>query len=119
MTNPGAVATRRVIEMIQQILKPARRFEYWQNDEEFYRPQAEAPGPSIKPLGHDAPLSPGLLGAKSPRSHAILDVSKLLATGVKMRPVKEALEDSLRHWREETPAGPLASHIDSASHVRK
>jgi hypothetical protein len=105
--------------MIQQILKPARRFEYWENDEEFYHAQAEISGPAIKALGHDAHLSPSLLGAKSPRSHAILDVSKLLATGVKMRPVKEALEDSLRHWREETPAGPLSSHIGPASHARK
>jgi hypothetical protein len=28
----------------------------------------------------------------------VLDVSKLLATGVKMRPVQKALEDALRKW---------------------
>jgi len=119
MTNPGAVATRQVIEMIQQILKPARRFEYWKDDEEFYSPDVESPGPSIKPLGHDSVLPSSRLGAKSPRSHAILDVSKLLATGVKMRPVKEALEDSLRNWREKTPAGQLANHVGSAGQIRK
>jgi dTDP-4-dehydrorhamnose reductase len=119
MTNPGAVATRQVIELIQQILKPARRFEYWKDDEEFYNLSAGSPGPSIKPLGHESVLPSGDPGARSPRSHAILDASKLLATGVKMRPVKEALEDSLRNWRAETPAGQLANHAGSANHIRK
>jgi hypothetical protein len=31
----------------------------------------------------------------------VLDVSKLLATGVKIRPVIEAIEDSLRNWQPE------------------
>jgi dTDP-4-dehydrorhamnose reductase len=119
MTNPGAIATRQVIEMIQQILKPARRFEYWKDDEEFYSLAAGSPGSSVKPLGHDSISPAGHLGAKAPRSHAILDVSKLLTTGVKMRPVKDALENSLRNWREETPAGQLANQIGSAGHVRK
>jgi UDP-glucose 4,6-dehydratase len=109
MTNPGAVATRQVIEMVQQILRPVRRFEYWKDDKEFYGHDAESLGPAVKPLGHNIILPSDRLGARSPRSHAILDVSKLLATGVKMRPVKEALEDSLRNWREETPAGQLAN----------
>jgi len=81
VTNPGAVATRQVVEMIQWILKPNRRFEFWESDEEFYR--------------H---------AAKAPRSNCILDVSKLLAAGVKIRPVEEALKDSLRHWQGTTPA---------------
>ena len=75
VTNTGAIATREVVEMIQQILKPGRRFEYWKNDAEFY-----------------------LHGAKALRSNCVLDVSKLLATGVRIRPVEKALEDSLRHW---------------------
>jgi len=119
MTNPGAVATRQVIEMIQQILKPARRFEYWKDDEEFYSLDAESSGPAIKPLGHDSILSSGRLGAKSARSHAILDVTKLLTAGVKMRPLREALEDSLRNWREEAPAGHWANHVGSAGQIRK
>jgi dTDP-4-dehydrorhamnose reductase len=76
VTNPGFVTTRQVIEMIQSILKPNRSFEFWASDEEFYR-----------------------LGAKTPRSNCVLDVSKLLKAGVKMRPVEEALEQSLRGWR--------------------
>lgn len=75
MTNPGAVLTRQVVEMVERILKPNRHFEFWKDEEEFYR-----------------------LGAKAPRSNCVLDVSKLLVAGVKVRPVEEALEDSLRNW---------------------
>jgi dTDP-4-dehydrorhamnose reductase len=75
VTNPGAVSTSQVVEQIKRVLNPKRDFEFWQNDEEFYR-----------------------VAAKTPRSNCIIDVSKLLSTGVKMRPVSEALEDSLRNW---------------------
>jgi UDP-glucose 4,6-dehydratase len=80
VTNPGAVTTREVAAMIQRILEPDRHFDFWKNDEEFYR-----------------------LGATAPRSNCILDVSKLLATGVKMRPVQEALRDALQRWRTAVP----------------
>jgi UDP-glucose 4,6-dehydratase len=76
VTNPGFVTSARVVEMIERILKPRRAFVFWANDEEFYR-----------------------VAAKTPRSNCILDVSKLLAAGVPMRPVEEALEDSLRQWK--------------------
>jgi dTDP-4-dehydrorhamnose reductase len=86
VTNPGAVTTRQVVKMVQRILRPDRRFEFWKNDAEFYR--------------H---------GAKAPRSGCILDGTKLLAGGVKMRPAKEALEDSLCNWRFAAQARELAS----------
>ena len=76
VANPGAIATQRIMQLIQKILKPIRHFEFWENDEEFYRCQA-----------------------KVPRSNCILDVSKLLSLGVKMRPVEEALEDALERWQ--------------------
>jgi dTDP-4-dehydrorhamnose reductase len=76
VTNPGFVTSRQVVEMIQKILKPARAFDFWENDEEFC-----------------------WVAAKTPRSNCILDVSKLLAAGVPMRPVEEALTDALRQWR--------------------
>lgn len=78
VTNPGWVTTREVIKMIEQILKPGRKFEFWANDEEFYR-----------------------VAAKTPRSNCVMDVSKLLAAGVKIRSVREALEHSLKNWRKE------------------
>jgi dTDP-4-dehydrorhamnose reductase len=78
VTNPGFVTTRRVVELIEQFLKPARKFEFWSGDEEFYH-----------------------FAARTPRSNCVMDVSKLLAAGVKIRPVGEALEDSLKHWQPE------------------
>jgi len=85
VVNPGAVTTRWIVETIQQILKPDRHFEFWENDEEFYRCQA-----------------------KTPRSSCILDASKLLSTGVKMRPAEEAMEAALDRWHAVSPSAPFA-----------
>jgi dTDP-4-dehydrorhamnose reductase len=76
--NPGFVTTRQVIGMIEKILKPGKHFEFWANDEEFYK-----------------------VAAKTPRSNCVMDVSKLRAAGVNIRPVNEALEHSLRNWKPE------------------
>jgi dTDP-4-dehydrorhamnose reductase len=75
ITNPGFITARQVVEMIRQKLHINRDFTFWKNDDEFYR---EA--------------------AKTPRSNCVLDVSKLLSAGVKMRPVEEALADALARW---------------------
>ncbi len=78
VTNPGYVTTRHVVELIEKHLKPARKFEFWASDAEFYK-----------------------IAAKTPRSNCVMDVSKLLAAGVKTRGVEEALEDSLQNWKPE------------------
>ena len=78
VTNPGFVTTRQVVEMIEKILKPNRKFEFWKDDSEFYK-----------------------VAAKTPRSNCVMDVSKLLKAGVKIRPVCEALEASLGDWKPE------------------
>jgi dTDP-4-dehydrorhamnose reductase len=78
VTNPGYVTTRHVVELIEKHLQPARKFEFWANDEEFYK-----------------------IAAKTPRSNCVMDVSKLLAAGVKIRGVEAALEDSLKNWKPE------------------
>jgi dTDP-4-dehydrorhamnose reductase len=79
VTNPGHVTTREVVRALERVLQPARRFEFWESDEEFYR-----------------------VAAQTPRSNCVLDVSKLLAAGVQLRPVGEALEESLKNWRPES-----------------
>ena len=79
VTNPGFVTTREVIQLVERFLKPARPFEFWQNDEEFYR-----------------------VAAKTPRSNCVMDTSKLTGAGVKIREVGEALEHSLTHWQRES-----------------
>ena len=78
VTNPGFITTRQVIGLIEKKLKPAKRFEFWADDAEFYR-----------------------TAAKTPRSNCVMDVSKLLAARVKIRPVLEALEHSLNNWKPE------------------
>ncbi len=80
VTNQGFITTRQVVALIEKILKPNRKFEFWKDDKEFYQ-QA----------------------AKTPRSNCVMDISKLLGAGVKMRDVNEALEDSLKNWKLESP----------------
>ena len=75
VTNPGFVSSAQVVTMIQRILQPARAFKFWSDDAEFY---AQA--------------------AKTPRSNCVMDVTKLLKAGVKMRPVEEALDEALTTW---------------------
>lgn len=76
VTNPGAVSTRQVVDLLSKRLRLDRRFEFWENDEEFYR-----------------------VAAKTPRSNCILEVSKLLGTGVRIRSVSEAMEDAMARWQ--------------------
>ena len=74
MTNPGAVWACEICEMLRkQGLK--KDFQFWDWNEFM------------------------MTCAKTKKSNAELDVSKLLATGVKMRPVREALEDSIKRWQ--------------------
>lgn len=76
VTNPGGISTRQIVEKIERILKPARPFEFFADDNQFYT-----------------------TGVKAPRSNCILDTTKLLATGVKIRPVGEAFEAALQSWK--------------------
>lgn len=76
VTNPGFVSTRQVAGWIEKTLRPAKPFEFFASDEEFYK-----------------------VAAKTPRSNCVLDVSKLLSAGVKIRPVEEAVLDSLKNWQ--------------------
>jgi len=75
ITNEGAVSTREVVAMIQEFLNPDREFEYYANDEEFYKV------------------------AKAPRSNCNLNVEKLASMGLPMRPVREALREALENWK--------------------
>jgi dTDP-4-dehydrorhamnose reductase len=86
IVNPGFVTTRQVIGLIKKILQPSRNFVFWADDGEFYR-----------------------AGARVWRSNCVLDASKLLATGVSIRPIHEALEDALRNWLPETGLPPAVA----------
>ena len=79
MTNPGYVSTQEVVGKIQKKLKPSWKPDFWSGDDEFY-----------------------LFGAITPRSNCILDASKLLRLGIKIRPVGMAIEDALEGWQQDT-----------------
>ena len=76
MTNPGAATTLHLAESLHRIGKLPRPLDFRGSGEE-----------------------PARAGGKTPHSHCILDVSKLLATGVKMRSLEEAWEDCLHKVR--------------------
>jgi nucleoside-diphosphate-sugar epimerase len=78
VVNPGYISTREVVQKIQQRLKPGWKPEFWKGDDEFYR-----------------------FGAVTPRSNCILNPTKILKEGIRIRPVGEALEDALTRWRAE------------------
>jgi len=75
VVNPGYISTREVVQKIRQRLKPRWEPEFWQSDDEFYR-----------------------FGAITPRSNCILDPGKLLKSGIRIRPVEEALKEALDRW---------------------
>jgi len=77
VTNPGAISTRQIAGLVQKIIEPDRHFEFWKSDEEFYRE-----------------------GTGTLHSGCLMNVSKLLVAGVKIRPVQEAMEDALRQWQK-------------------
>jgi dTDP-4-dehydrorhamnose reductase len=86
--NPGAASTRYMAGLMRR------------------------PGLWPRPLDAQAgPEEPARAGGKAPQSHCILDVSKLLAVGVKMRSLEEALQDTLQKARaaarsQQAPASP-------------
>ncbi|HEY1787946.1 MAG TPA: sugar nucleotide-binding protein [Verrucomicrobiae bacterium] len=75
VVNGGAITTRRMVELIQQILKPQREFEFLENSDE----------------AHSHPVM-------SLCANCVLDASKLAASGIKMRSAEEALKGSLQKW---------------------
>jgi len=76
ITNPGCVSTGEVVEKIRRVFGLEREFAFFAGDTEFYGS-----------------------GARAIRSNCVLEVEKLLGTGVRMRPVAEALTESLKRWQ--------------------
>ena len=75
VVNPGYVSTQEVVEKIREKLKSGWSPDFWGSDDEFYR-----------------------FGAVTPRSNCILDTTKILKAGIKIRPVAEALAEALDRW---------------------
>ena len=77
MTNPGSITTSQVTEwMIEEGLTD-KQFNFFKSEEEFMEK-----------------------AAKTPRSNCVLDTSKAEKAGIAMRPVEEAMIDSIRKMRQ-------------------
>jgi dTDP-4-dehydrorhamnose reductase len=85
LTNPGSVTTAEVVGLIEQegharnesrMLRP---FAYFASEEEFMK-----------------------TGVRAPRSSCVLDTAKAEKLGLPLRPVREAIVDSLQRWVWET-----------------
>ncbi len=81
VTNGGAITTREIVSMLVQHLTPGREYRFFQDEQDFMRK-----------------------AAVTPRSNCVLDNSKILSTGIKLLPVREAIEVSLKNWCRSDPA---------------
>ena len=75
ITNTGNITTREVVAMIQQTMNLDRKFRFFKNETEFMDSVAQ-----------------------TPRSSCILDNGKLLATGIPMRDLRDAISEALCNW---------------------
>ena len=77
VTNPGAVTTHEVVDLIRQSGVSNKEFAFFRNEEEFMQ-QA----------------------AKTPRSNCTMDSGKLASVGIQMTEVRDALRRDLRNWQK-------------------
>ena len=77
MTNPGAITTRQVTEWMIKEGLTGKKFKFFNSEEEFMTKAAIAP-----------------------RSNCVLDTTKAEKAGIGMRPVEEAMIDSIRKMRQ-------------------
>jgi dTDP-4-dehydrorhamnose reductase len=78
VTNPGQVTTHEVVELIRKSGVCQKEFVYFNSEAEFMQ-----------------------IAAKTPRSNCVMDGSKLEHAGIHLTEVHEAVERSLRDWRNQ------------------
>ena len=81
LTNSGSITTRQVVEWMKDEGVTDKEFTFFENEEDF---MAKA--------------------AITPRSNCVMDTSKAERNGIALRPVEEAVRDSLRKMREQVLA---------------
>lgn len=77
VVNEGAISAREIVELMRKTICTFRDFQFWE-EEDFM-----------------------MNAARTMKSNCVLDISKLLATGVRMRHVQEAVQHSLENWTPE------------------
>jgi len=75
LTNPGSVTTREVVELIREAGRTDKEFRFFDSEADFMS-----------------------RAAITPRSNCVLDVSKALSAGLKLSPIREALQHALKSW---------------------
>ena len=78
LTNLGSITTSQVVTWIQEEGVSDQKFNFFKNEEEFMNK-----------------------AAITPRSNCVLDTAKSEQNGIAMRPVEEAVCDSLRKMRKQ------------------
>jgi dTDP-4-dehydrorhamnose reductase len=78
VTNGGAVTAREIVEIIKKHGIVDKEYKFFESEDQFMR-----------------------LAAKTPRSNCVMDNSKLLATGISISEVHDAIESSLSNWQTE------------------
>jgi dTDP-4-dehydrorhamnose reductase len=73
MTNPGSVTTRQVTEWMREEGVTNKQFQFFEDEEQFMTK-----------------------AAKTPRSNCVLDTTKAEKAGIGMRPVEEAMRESMQ-----------------------
>ena len=81
MTNSGSITTRQVTEWMREEGVTDKEFKFFENENHFMEN-----------------------AAKTPRSNCVLDTTKAEKAGIGMRPVEEAIRDSLRKMVREVSA---------------
>ena len=81
MTNPGSITTRQVTEWMIEEGLTEKKFNFFKTEEEFMEK-----------------------AAKTPRSNCVLDTTKAEKAGIGMRPVEEAMIDSIRKMAQSVPS---------------
>ena len=73
MTNPGSVSTRQVTQWFREEGVTDKQFQFFEDEEQFMTK-----------------------AAKTPRSNCVLDTTKAKKAGIGMRPVEEAMRESMQ-----------------------
>ncbi len=76
VTNPGSVTTREVVDLILKSGVCKKDFQFFSDESDFMQK-----------------------AAKTPRSNCVLDSSKLLASGIVMSEVHDAIAKALKNWK--------------------
>jgi dTDP-4-dehydrorhamnose reductase len=86
MTNPGAVTTREVVDLMRKTGVCDREYDFFDSEDEFMR-----------------------TAAKTPRSNCVMNSQKLHGAGIRLTEVHEAIERDLRNWTRIAPDEPTGS----------